>query len=105
MNENDSSEAKRLIESALKDVVTENGRPVFLSRYGWKVEELDGKKYVMAMSKEESESFDLKIEEGRGRPLSGECVIDDFNRCYQSSCTGRCDLAVISGQWKCICSG
>jgi hypothetical protein len=91
-------------QDAVKDLVSENGRPIVLSRYGWKIEEIDGKKYLMAMNEAENQSMakDLGMDAKR---LSGSCVIDDYARCFKSSCTGSCALTTIGGRWVCVCNG
>jgi hypothetical protein len=70
-------------EEIFRDVVRENGQPVVLSPYGFKIMEVDGKKFMCCMTKEEWEKF-CDIHQINHRP-------DDF--CWMSSpghCYGDC---------------
>jgi hypothetical protein len=89
------------IDALLKDVVRENGRPVVISPYGFKVGEIEGKKYMIAMSKEENDEF---RKENEIEPTRGYCSIDDYARCYRTDCSGSCSLTTSGGRWVCICS-
>lgn len=92
--------AKDDVEALLREVVKENGRPVVLSRYGFKIVELDGRKYMMAMTKEEFDNF---VDRSGATPKDGFCIVDDYAHCYpQGGCRG-CTLIASGGHWGCIC--
>jgi hypothetical protein len=94
--------AKQDIDALIADVVRENGRPVVISPYGFKVGEIDGKKYMIAMTKEEYDAF--LQESGQSKKVLGTCYIDDYARCYKTDCRGICTLTTSGGRWVCICS-
>ena len=87
-------------EALIQDVEKIDGRPIIMSRYGWKIEVVNGKKYLMPMN--ESEAKDVG---GSYNLVGGACMTDDYGNCHQWSCTGRCERIVKDGHWFCVCNG
>jgi hypothetical protein len=98
-----------LPEDFLADVEMASGRPVVLSRYGWRKMSVDGKKYIVAMTKEEA--IEVLRAEGVEDPegiLSGGCASDEqYTKCYKiGNCKKKCKLKFSgsSGIWMCVCA-
>jgi len=94
----------------LVGVEVEDGRPIVLSRYGWRKMELDGKTYLVAATREEALE---EIRRWRPDELYPELLVDgcagdaSLGRCYN---TGKCKKKyclpkpVDTGVWLCYCS-
>jgi hypothetical protein len=92
------------LDDLLKDVEKDNnGRPIAVSRYGWKKQEINGKKYMMAMTKEEADNFVARVlTKEQLEAMDGYCVNCTAN-CLQGSCTGIC-RGVIDDGYVCTCN-
>lgn len=86
---------------ALKDVERDRDGIVVLSPYGFAVREINGKKYLTCLTKEEYE--DLLKEQGISiLPGIGTCYTPSSGGyCLQGSCTRNC---VLVGTMTCVCS-
>lgn len=84
-------------EPFVDEVEKVNGLPIVLSRYGFKTEELNGKKYLVAASKDE-----LEAEMPSGSELAIGCFSRSDGKCDPSGCM-KCKGEYRGGLWVCIC--
>ena len=92
-------------EDAIKDVERDkNGSPIVLSPYGMIVREIEGKKYLCTMTKEEA--LERIKELGRSSPKFDECYWSSGGFCMTNKCTHRCQeiaAGTPGGGWLCAC--
>jgi hypothetical protein len=77
-------------EAMLNGVELENGAPIAVSEYGWKVIEINGKKYLSPATKEERDKSlaDLGLSVALRSP---NCVSDNYGACLPvDGCTTGC---------------
>ncbi len=87
---------EKMIEGAERD---ENGMPILITRWGYKVETIQGKKYLVAGSREELiNAFGKARIEGQPSVFLG-----GQNGCVAGECSGNCKLEADSGMWTCFC--
>ncbi len=105
MESDDAAEA--LVKELLDTVSTDpNGRIEVLSPWGFKVEEIEGSKYLVAMNRDEAQQLakDVLGEEFDESMLGG--CYRDAARCISTGCRargGRCRLVSEHGRFVCIC--
>jgi hypothetical protein len=92
------------LEEALKTVERDKQGIIVLSPYGFTIREYDGKKYLVALTKEEAQQ--LLREDGIAvKDGLGSCVTPSGNGfCVQGSCTEQCDLVFMGKGFVCVCS-
>jgi hypothetical protein len=92
------------LEEALRTVERDKHGVVVLSRFGFAIREYEGKRYVVALTKEEAE---------QALNEKGITIRDDLGNCFtpstagycvQASCTRNCNLVWSGGAFTCICS-
>ena len=66
----------------MADVEKEDGRPVIVSQYGFRVREIEGKKYLTAMTKEE---YDSLVEKKTGVRPTSYCAVA-WPNCLKTDC-------------------
>jgi hypothetical protein len=95
------------VDDVRTDLVKGNGYLV-VSRYGWKVLEIEGKKYLTAMTKKEYDKVIYNAEQkGNINIASGTCYPNNRLQCLKGSCTGHCEPYYDSDiqAWACQCEG
>lgn len=94
--------------AALNEVEKDDqGRPLMLSRWGWIIEVVGGKKVMVAATPEQF--FNARASE-LGRPLTDEektsasVCLGGAPSCYAGECTGSCTRIYNAGLWYCMCA-
>jgi hypothetical protein len=93
---------KAELETALNSVEKDDKGIIVLSPYGFTIREVDGKQYVVALTREEAEhalanSMPLL-------PNIGICFTASNGACIQNTCTRTCVLTFVLNNWICICT-
>ncbi len=89
---------EKMIEGVERD---ESGKPILITRWGYKVETIRGKKYLVAASREEliGAFGEAKIEAQPSVCLGGQ------TGCINGTCQGKCALTYDNtGLWYCFCT-
>jgi hypothetical protein len=86
-----------------RDVVRENGQPIVLSPYGFKVKEINGQKFMCCMTKEEWEQF--CEEHHMPRHPNDNCNMSSIGHCH-GYCNGgyNCVPAAFDNGATCGCA-
>jgi hypothetical protein len=99
-------------DAFLNGVEMHNGVPIILSRYGYKKIEMEGKKYLLAMSETE-----LAQEIALAKSISLDSALEHVRKepyCYSNGMWGSCNTAYgckkchkagSSAGWWCECVG
>jgi len=88
-------------ETLVKDVVKKDGQPVVVSRYGFKVETIDGVKYLIAATEQEYDEARAKL--GLSKSTAGNCSMQNHGDCISEHCTGTCEPMISGGLAFCNC--
>ena len=88
-------------EILVKDVEEKDGRPIVISRYGFKVEIINGKKYLVAATEQEYDEARARL--GMPKSAVGRCSIQDSGQCISEGCTGTCEPKISGGLAFCYC--
>jgi hypothetical protein len=90
-------------QTLVKDVVKKDGRPVVISRYGFKVEEINEEKYLMAATEQEYNEALARL--AKTKSAAGHCSMQDSGECFSEGCTGTCEPKISGGHAFCDCDG
>lgn len=104
-----SSESEAEFKEWVRDVVHVDGAPQILSRYGFKKIDYDGRRYLMAMTREELGKILSKIE-----GIDEESALMKFDekgcvgggqsdQCYPMGTCRQCRGNFINGYYYCYC--
>ena len=88
-------------QTLLKEVVKKDGRPVVISRYGFKVTVVNGQKYLTAATEQEYNEARAKL--GLTSSAVGHCSMQDSGECLSDGCTGTCVPKISGGHAFCDC--